>query len=152
VPEPFTPEDLERIEARMREIVGEGQRFRREELSRQDGLALFAEQPYKREIIEATEESEGAGPVVSVYRNDGFVDLCRGPQVPTTTAIAAFKLQRAAGAYWRGDESRPQLQRIYGTAATCPPPVRSTTPTTTCWPAVSSASCCSTPTPTTRAT
>jgi threonyl-tRNA synthetase len=130
VPEPFTPEDLERIEARMREIVAEGQPFRREELSREDGLALFEDQPYKREIIEATEESEGAGgvrgtqggspgasgPVVSVYRNDGFVDLCRGPHVPTTKAIAAFKLQRAAGAYWRGDESRPQLQRVYGTA------------------------------------
>jgi threonyl-tRNA synthetase len=130
VPEPFTPEDLERIEARMREIVAEGQPFRREELSQEDALALFQDQPYKREIIEATEESEGAGgvrgtpggspsesgPVVSVYRNDGFVDLCRGPHVPTTKAIAAFKLQRVAGAYWRGDESRPQLQRIYGTA------------------------------------
>jgi threonyl-tRNA synthetase len=116
VPEPFTPDDLERIEARMRELVAEGQPFRREELSREEGLALFEDQPYKREIIEATEESEGAGPVVSVYRNDGWVDLCRGPHVPTTRAIPAFKLQRAAGAYWRGDESKPQLQRIYGTA------------------------------------
>jgi threonyl-tRNA synthetase len=116
VPEPFTPDDLERIEARMRELVAEGQPFRREVLSREEGLALFGDQPYKREIIEATEESEGAGPVVSVYRNDGWVDLCRGPHVPTTRAIPAFKLQRAAGAYWRGDESKPQLQRIYGTA------------------------------------
>jgi len=116
VPEPFTPDDLERIEARMREIVAEGQPFRREELSRADGLALFEDQPYKREIIEATDENEGAGPQVSVYRNDGWVDLCRGPHVPSTRAIPAFKLQRTAGAYWRGDEARPQLQRIYGTA------------------------------------
>jgi threonyl-tRNA synthetase len=118
VPEPFTPEDLERIEARMREIVAEGQPFRRQELSRNDGLELFADQPYKREIIEAVDESEvGASAAeVSVYRNDGWVDLCRGPHVPTTRAIPAFKLQRAAGAYWRGDESRQQLQRIYGTA------------------------------------
>jgi threonyl-tRNA synthetase len=123
VPEPFTPDDLERIETRMREIVAEGQPFRREELSRADGLQLFADQPYKREIIKATDEAEGAGPLpgrgqgpVSVYRNDGWVDLCRGPHVPTTRAIPAFKLQRAAGAYWRGDESRQQLQRIYGTA------------------------------------
>jgi threonyl-tRNA synthetase len=130
VPEPFTPEDLERIEARMREIVAQGQPFRRQELSRAEGLELFADQPYKREIIEATDESEGAGGVrgtpggspggsgaeVSVYRNDGWVDLCRGPHVPSTRAIPAFKLQRAAGAYWRGDEHRQQLQRIYGTA------------------------------------
>jgi threonyl-tRNA synthetase len=119
VPEPFTPEDLERIEARMREIVAEGQPFRRQELSRAEGLELFADQPYKREIIEAADEGEGApggSGEVSVYRNDGWVDLCRGPHVPTTRAIPAFKLQRAAGAYWRGDESRQQLQRIYGTA------------------------------------
>jgi threonyl-tRNA synthetase len=124
VPEPFTPEDLERIEVRMREIIAEGQPFRREELSRADGLKLFADQPYKQEIIEAIDEAEGAGPdlrrgaqgPVSVYRNDGWVDLCRGPHLPTTRAIPAFKLQRAAGAYWRGDESRQQLQRIYGTA------------------------------------
>ena len=123
VPEPFTPDDLERIEARMREIVAEGQPFRRQELSRGEGLALFEDQPYKRELIEATDAAEGAGESpggsaaeVSVYRNDGFVDLCRGPHLPTTGAIPAFKLQRVAGAYWRGDEARPQLQRIYGTA------------------------------------
>jgi threonyl-tRNA synthetase len=116
VPEPFTPDDLERIEARMRDIVAEDQPFRRDELSRAEGLRLFADQPYKREIIEATDEAEGAGAAVSVYRNDGWVDLCRGPHVPTTGAIPAFKLLRSAGAYWRGDEHRPQLQRIYGTA------------------------------------
>ena len=116
VPEPFTPDDLERIEARMREIVAGGQPFQRGELSREEGLRLFAEQPYKREIIEAVDEAEGVGPAVSVYRNDGWVDLCRGPHVPTTRAIPAFKLLRSAGAYWRGDEQRAQLQRIYGTA------------------------------------
>jgi threonyl-tRNA synthetase len=124
VPEPFTTEDLERIEGRMLEIVAEGQPFRREELSREEGLRLFADQPYKREIIESVDEAEGAGlrlpggarGPVSVYRNDGWVDLCRGPHVPTTSEIPAFKLMRVAGAYWRGDESRPQLQRIYGTA------------------------------------
>src|SRR5919197_763711 len=116
VPSPFTPEDLERIEARMRQIVAEDQPFRREELSRDDALRLFADQPHKREIIEATDESEGAGQTISVYANDGFVDLCRGPLIPSTAAIPAFKLLRAAGAYRRGDESRQQLQRIYGTA------------------------------------
>jgi threonyl-tRNA synthetase len=122
VPEPFTPEDIERIEARMREIIAERQRFVRAELSRDEGLELFRDQPYKREIIEAVDESEGAGPSVSVYRNTragvegGFVDLCRGPHVPNTGRLGNFKLMRVAGAYWRGDESRPQLQRIYGTA------------------------------------
>ena len=116
VPVPFTSEDLERIEARMREIVAQAQPFRREELARDDALQLFADQPYKREIIETTDKSEGAGPTISVYANDGFVDLCRGPHVPSTAAIPAFKLLRVAGAYWRGDESRQQLQRIYGTA------------------------------------
>jgi threonyl-tRNA synthetase len=124
VPEPFTTEDLGRIEGRMLGIVAEGQPFRREELSREEGLRLFADQPYKREIIESVDEAEGAGlrlpggarGPVSVYRNDGWVDLCRGPHVPTTSEIPAFRLMRVAGAYWRGDESRPQLQRIYGTA------------------------------------
>ncbi len=116
VPEPFTPDDLERIEARMRELVAADQPFRREELSRDQGLALFADQPYKREIIEAVDEAEGAGAAVSVYRNNGWADLCRGPHVRSTGAIPAFKLMRSAGAYWRGDESRQQLQRIYGTA------------------------------------
>jgi threonyl-tRNA synthetase len=113
----FSEGDLERIEARMREIVTAGQPFVRDELDQQAGLELFADQPYKREIIEGAEGSEGAGAgVVSVYRNDGFVDLCRGPHVPTTKRLGAFKLQKVAGAYWRGDEHRPMLQRIYGTA------------------------------------
>jgi threonyl-tRNA synthetase len=114
----FSEEDLERIEARMREIVAEGQPFVREEMTRQDGLALFADQPYKVEIIEGVDPSEGAGGgEVTAYRNTpAFVDLCRGPHVPSTTALGSFKLMRVAGAYWRGDERKPQLQRIYGTA------------------------------------
>src|SRR5437660_9651932 len=113
----FSDDDLERIEARMREIVSQDQPFVRQELSKDEGLALFADQPYKVEIIEGVDESEGAeGGVVSAYRNDGWVDLCRGPHVPTTSRLGAFKLMKVAGAYWRGDEHRPMLQRIYGTA------------------------------------
>jgi threonyl-tRNA synthetase len=118
----FSDDDLERIEARMREIVAADQPFERVEVGRDDGLALFAEQPYKREIIERVDASEvGTGSVISVYRNprddDGeFVDLCRGPHVPSTGRLGAFKLQKVAGAYWRGDEHGPMLQRIYGTA------------------------------------
>ena len=123
----FTDADLERIEAKMRAIIGEDQPFVREEHSRQAGLALFADQPYKAEIIEgasadaelaaeASGDDDGSA-VVSTYRNaDAFVDLCRGPHVPSTGRLGHFKLQRVAGAYWRGDEKRPQLQRIYGTA------------------------------------
>jgi threonyl-tRNA synthetase len=117
LPEPFSEADLERIEARMREIVAEDQPFRREELSRDEALARFAGQDFKREIIETLEASEGAlGDTVSVYRNDGWADLCLGPHVPSTGRLRAFKLLSVAGAYWRGDERRPMLQRIYGTA------------------------------------
>ncbi|MDQ1401850.1 MAG: threonyl-tRNA synthetase [Actinomycetota bacterium] len=114
----FTDDDLVRIEERMREIVKAAQPFEREEHTLDEGLALFADQPYKREIIEGVEEAEGAGGgVVSAYRNGpDFVDLCRGPHVPSTDRLGAFKLTRVAGAYWRSDEKRPQLQRIYGTA------------------------------------
>jgi threonyl-tRNA synthetase len=117
----FAEADLERIDARMREIVGQAQPFVREEMDRAGGLALFEDQPFKREIIEGAESTEGAeGGVVSVYRNPGhdgsFVDLCRGPHVPTTKRLGPFKLMKVAGAYWRGDEKRPMLQRIYGTA------------------------------------
>jgi threonyl-tRNA synthetase len=120
----FTEDDLARIEARMREIVGADQPFEREEVDRDEGLRLFADQPYKVEIIERVDPEDasevGEGPVISVYRNprgDGaFVDLCRGPHVPSTSRLGAFKLTHVAGAYWRGDEHRPMLQRIYGTA------------------------------------
>jgi threonyl-tRNA synthetase len=119
LPVSLGPEDLERIEARMREIVAADQPFVREELPRQEALRRFADQPYKREIIEQLGEEEGevaAGETVTVYRNDGWADLCLGPHVPSTGRLGAFKLMRLAGAYWRGDERRPMLQRIYGTA------------------------------------
>jgi threonyl-tRNA synthetase len=121
----FSDDDLERIEARMREIVKADEPFVREELDREHAIATFADQPYKIEIIERVDPEDsteiGEGSVISVYRNpraDGseFVDLCRGPHVPSTKKLGAFKLTKVAGAYWRGDEKRPMLQRIYGTA------------------------------------
>ena len=122
--EHFSENDMERIEEMMRTIVSEDQPFVRSEHSIDEGLALFADQPFKTEII--TSVSTGANredlaevdaSVVSAYRNtDSFVDLCRGPHVPRTSRLGHFKLMRVAGAYWRGDEKRPQLQRIYGTA------------------------------------
>ncbi|MET0626890.1 MAG: threonine--tRNA ligase, partial [Acidimicrobiia bacterium] len=122
----FSDDDLERIEARMREIVKADEPFVREELARDEALAVFADQPYKREIIERVDPGDsteiGDGQVISVYRNPHagdsapFVDLCRGPHVPSTKRLGAFKLTKVAGAYWRGDEKRPMLQRIYGTA------------------------------------
>ncbi len=117
VEEPFTPEDLERIEQRMNEIIGADQPFVREAMGRDEALDLFADHRFKREIIETVEPGEvSAGDEVTVYRNNGFVDLCRGPHVPSTGRLRAVKLLRTAGAYWRGDENNPQLQRIYGTA------------------------------------
>ncbi|MFV9671775.1 MAG: threonine--tRNA ligase [Acidimicrobiia bacterium] len=114
---PFTPEDLDRIEARMEEIIEIDQSFVRESISIDDALDLFDDQPFKSEIIRGVDEAEGAGASeVSIYRNDAFVDLCRGPHVPSTGRLKAVKLMRSAGAYWRGDENKPQLQRIYGTA------------------------------------
>ena len=113
----FTPEDVERVEIRMAEIVAEDQPFERAEISKSEALELFADHPFKMEIIESVEESEGAaGDAVSLYKNLEFVDLCRGPHLSSTGRLPAFKLLRTAGAYWRGDENRPQLQRIYGTA------------------------------------
>jgi threonyl-tRNA synthetase len=113
----FTPEDLEAIEARMGEIVAADQPFEREVVAKEEALEVFADQPFKREIIESVDESEvGGGVRVSLYRNADFVDLCRGPHLSSTGRLPAFKLLRTAGAYWRGDEHRPQLQRIYGTA------------------------------------
>ena len=114
---PFTPEDLESIETKMGEIIAADQPFVREALSTEQALAVFAEHTFKREIIESVEPSEVPdGETVTVYRNNGFVDLCRGPHVPSTGRLQAVKLLRSAGAYWRGDETNPQLQRIYGTA------------------------------------
>ena len=119
LPRPIGPEDFERIEARMAEILGSDQPFVRDELSRAEALERFADQPYKREIIEGLEDEDGevaAGDSVTVYRNGEWADLCLGPHVPSTGRLGAFKLMKLAGAYWRGDESRPMLQRIYGTA------------------------------------
>ncbi|MGI8425087.1 MAG: threonine--tRNA ligase [Actinomycetota bacterium] len=118
---PFTTEDLKTIEAEMRKIIKENQPFGREEVELPRAAEIFAEQPYKLEWInEMDPESTGEGvspQAVSLYRNgDKFVDLCRGPHLPSTRKISAFKLMRTSGAYWRGDEKRPMLQRIYGTA------------------------------------
>jgi len=125
----FSDDDLGVIEARMREIVKADQRFVRSEVSVDEALELFADQPYKVEIIERVQELAAAGATdeldtgevdpssISVYRNtDDFVDLCKGPHVPSTGRIGHFKLQKVAGAYWRGNEKGPMLQRIYGTA------------------------------------
>ncbi|HJR89809.1 MAG TPA: threonine--tRNA ligase [Aeromicrobium sp.] len=136
VAEPFTPEDLEKIETRMRKIIKEGQRFDRREVLDDEARAELADEPYKLELIglksqvstgSTTEVAEGASVEVgegglSIYdnlRRDGqlaWKDLCRGPHLPTTKRIPAFKLMRSAAAYWRGDEKNKQLQRIYGTA------------------------------------
>jgi threonyl-tRNA synthetase len=113
----FTPEDLEALEARMDEIIAEDQPFDRDVLGIPDALEMFKDHKYKVEIIEGVDEAQGAGSdEVSIYRNLSFVDLCRGPHVPSTGRIKAKRLLRSAGAYWRGDENRDQLQRIYGTA------------------------------------
>jgi threonyl-tRNA synthetase len=108
----FSDDDLERIESTMREVIAEDQPFDRHEHTVVEGLELFADQPYKTEIIEGV----GDGLVTSYRNTERFTDLCRGPHVPSTGRLGHFKLQRVAGAYWRGDEHRPQLQRIYGTA------------------------------------
>jgi len=122
----FSEGDLERVEAEMRRIVAADQPFERREIDADDALELFADQPYKREIIErvrggaadgADAAEVGAGDRVSVYANsDAFVDLCLGPHVPSTSRLGHFALQKVSAAYWRGSEKGPTLQRIYGTA------------------------------------
>ncbi|MDH5505084.1 MAG: threonine--tRNA ligase, partial [Acidimicrobiia bacterium] len=114
----FTPDDIETIETRMAQIVAADQSFERFELSAGEALEVFADHKFKVEIVQSVDESEvdGTSGVISAYRNDEFVDLCRGPHLPSTGRLKAFKLTRAAGAYWRGDENNPQLARIYGTA------------------------------------
>lgn len=117
VDRPFTPEDLERIEQRMKEIIAADQPFERVAVSREEALDIFAAHPFKREIIEGVDPDQAVpGEEVTVYRNLEFVDLCRGPHLPSTGRIPVFKLLRSSGAYWRGDERREQLQRIYGTS------------------------------------
>jgi threonyl-tRNA synthetase len=122
----FSDDDLASIEKRMREIMKANQPFTRSEVSVKEALAVFATQPYKCEIIErvtsgAADGSDvaevGSSDSVSLYRNsDSFVDLCRGPHVPSTSRLGHFSLMKVAGAYWRGNEKGPMLQRIYGTA------------------------------------
>ncbi len=126
LPRPLTPEDLEVLETRMREIIAGNFSFEREVISAEDAREMFSDQPYKIELIEGLEEGgfdEYGEPIeekpeISVYTQDTFTDLCRGPHVENTKTLnpEAFKLLNVAGAYWRGDEARPMLQRIYGTA------------------------------------
>ncbi|MDP9221104.1 MAG: threonine--tRNA ligase [Actinomycetota bacterium] len=128
VPEPFHPDDLKRIEKRMQEIIKERQRFARREIADGAARAELAGEPYKLELVglkgAAADEASvevGAGGLTMYdnLRQDGslaWTDLCRGPHLPTTRDIPAFKLMRVAAAYWRGSEKNPQLQRIYGTA------------------------------------
>jgi len=126
LPRPLTPEDLEDVEARMREIIAGDFEFQREVLSAEEAQERFADQPYKIELIEGLEaggmdeygEPIQEKPEISIYTHDIFTDLCRGPHVESTKKInpKAVKLLNVAGAYWRGDERRPMLQRIYGTA------------------------------------
>ncbi|HIQ05887.1 MAG TPA: threonine--tRNA ligase, partial [Anaerolineae bacterium] len=126
LPRPLTPEDLEQLEKRMRQIITGRHPFVRREVTPEEAREIFKDQPYKLELIddilsrgtdEYGEKVEGP-PIVSTYRHDNFEDLCRGPHVEHTGQIPpdGFKLLSVAGAYWRGDERNPMLQRIYGTA------------------------------------
>jgi len=110
----FTPEDLAAIEKKMQELASQNYAVERKEMSRNDALKLFAEQneSYKVELISSIPETD----TISLYQQGDFIDLCRGPHVPSTGRIKAVKLTKLAGAYWRGDVNKPMLQRIYGTA------------------------------------
>ncbi|HEU0113703.1 MAG TPA: threonine--tRNA ligase, partial [Thermomicrobiales bacterium] len=112
LPRSLTPEDLAEIERRMRANQAKGEPFQREVVSREDALRIFGDNPYKVELIEGLPPDE----IITTYQQGHFLDLCRGPHVPSTAEIGPFKLLSIAGAYWRGDEKRPMLQRIYGTA------------------------------------
>jgi threonyl-tRNA synthetase len=112
VPQPFTPEDIERIEAEIAGVIRADDPFERRVVSREEAQSLFADDPLKLERLAELGDHE----VISVYRNGPFLDLCRGPHVPSTGRVRNVKLMSAAGAYWRGDVKRQMLQRIYGTA------------------------------------
>jgi threonyl-tRNA synthetase len=126
LPRPVTPEDLEVIEKRMREIIQGNHEFKKKIISADEARQIFARQPYKIELIDGLEkggfdeygEPLDEKPEISIYEQDTFVDLCRGPHVENSRQLNedAIKLLNVAGAYWRGDEKRPMLQRIYGTA------------------------------------
>ncbi len=107
----LTPEDLPAIEARMAEIISQDLPFTHEEVAKEEARRIFTHQPYKLELINEIPEER-----MSIYRQGSFTDLCKGPHVSSTGEIKAFKLLSIAGAYWRGDEQRPMLQRIYGVA------------------------------------
>src|SRR5215470_18328901 len=114
-PTPFTPEDIEKIEKRMGEVAARDEKFEREFLPREEGLNRFkSEGDFMK--VHFIEQFTRPGDPISTYRNGKFVDFCRGPHVPSTGRIKAFKLTNIAGAYWLGDEHNPQLQRIYGTS------------------------------------
>src|ERR1700678_3032371 len=111
-PDPFTPEDLEKIEKKMWEIQARGLPYERKYTEKNEGLKLYSDQPMKCELI-----TERAGDIFSEYTlGPDFIDFCRGPHVPSTKKLKAFKLLSIAGAYWKGSEKNQQLQRIYGTA------------------------------------
>ena len=112
VPEPFSTEDLSRIEKEMKRVVRQNHRFEREEVSRDEALLRLQDEPYKLEILDELEDGES----LTFYRDGDFVDLCRGPHVLSTGQVRHYKLLSVAGAYWRGDEGNKMLQRIYGTA------------------------------------
>ncbi|MGZ5214149.1 MAG: threonine--tRNA ligase, partial [Actinomycetota bacterium] len=119
--EALSSDDLAAIEARMRELVSADVPFVREEVNRSEALERLSDQPFKVEIIQGLGDAEVDGEIaggdsVTLYRNGGWVDLCLGPHVPSTGRLGAFRLTNVAGAYWRGDEHRPMLTRIYGTA------------------------------------
>ena len=111
---PFVPEDLEKIEQRMKDISSENLKITRKELPREEALKMFDEmgEPFKREVIDDIESDEP----ISVYSQGEFTDLCRGPHVENTKILKSFKLLNVSAAYWRGDERNKVLQRIYGTA------------------------------------
>jgi len=111
LPRPLTPEDLPVIEEKMREIVAADEPFVMQQVDKEEARRLFANQPYKLELIDELPDDK-----VTVYRQGAFTDLCRGPHVESSGQVGAFKLTSIAGAYWRGNEKRPMLQRIYGTA------------------------------------
>ena len=112
LPRPITGEDLPAIEKEMRKLISMNKKFTRKVVSKAEALEFFKDQPFKKELIEDLPEGEE----ISLYDQDGFVDLCRGPHVESTKELnaQAFKLMKTAGAYWRGDENRPMLTRIYG--------------------------------------
>ena len=114
---PIKENDLTNIEQEMKNIAKSSQSFIRSEITKKDAIKIFKKQKLKIELIESAESDEGVGSdTVSLYKNDKFVDLCMGPHLPNTNILKHFKLTKISGAYWRGDESNVQLQRIYGTS------------------------------------